>query len=55
MNPKAHTDKVIAKETEKKAKDPFRCDNCGATFVSESERQAHEISQHGEAADKKKQ
>jgi transposase-like protein len=48
MSPKAHTKKVIAKAIRKKADSPFRCDNCGKTFVSESEKQAHENSQHAD-------
>ena len=46
MSPKAHTRKVTGKATEKKSKSPFRCEQCGKTFVSESERKAHNKSQH---------
>lgn len=49
MSPKAHTQKVTGEAAKKKSRDPFRCDNCGATFVSESERHAHEKSQHAES------
>ena len=44
MSPGDHTKKVTGEETEKKAASPFRCDNCGSTFVSESERKTHEQS-----------
>ncbi|HUB81822.1 MAG TPA: hypothetical protein VMB03_23645 [Bryobacteraceae bacterium] len=47
MSPKTHTKKVTGEATKKKSKSPFQCDNCGATFVSESEKQKHENSQHG--------
>ena len=42
MSPKAHTRKVTGEATKKKSRSPFRCDSCGATFVSESERKEHE-------------
>lgn len=48
MNAKEHTEEVAGKAVEKKADSPFRCDNCGATFVSESEKRAHQESQHEE-------
>jgi ferritin-like metal-binding protein YciE len=47
MSPKAHSRKVTGEATKKKAKSPFRCNNCGATFVSQAEKQAHEDSKHG--------
>ena len=46
MSPKEHTKKVSGEAARKKAKSPFRCQNCGATFVSESEKRQHENSQH---------
>lgn len=49
MNPKAHTEKVAGEATKKKSDSPFRCGNCGATFVLESKQQAHEQSQYGES------
>jgi hypothetical protein len=42
MSPSAHDKKVTDEATKKKSESPFRCDNCGATFVSESERQTHQ-------------
>jgi transposase-like protein len=44
MSPKAQTRKVTGAATKRRAKDRFRCDNCGATFVWQSEKQAHENS-----------
>ncbi len=46
MSPRDHSRKVIAKATEKKSQSPYRCDNCGATFESESKRRAHLESEH---------
>ena len=46
MSPRDHSEKVMAKAAKKKERSPFRCDNCGATFVSEAEKHAHHRSQH---------
>jgi formylmethanofuran dehydrogenase subunit E len=42
MESKAHTKKVAAKAAKKQAKSPYRCDNCGETFVSKAEKESHE-------------
>lgn len=53
MSPKQHSKKVVDRSIEKKSKSPFRCNNCGKTFVSESEKHAHERShQSGEKPQK---
>ena len=54
MSPKAHTRKVTGKATKKKAASPFRCDNCGKTFVSESEQRSHQKSEHPSPRAKRK-
>ncbi len=46
MSPSDHSRKVTAEATEKKTESPYRCDNCGATFESESKRKAHEHEEH---------
>jgi len=48
MSPSSHSRKVMAKATKKRAESPYRCDNCGATFESESRRKAHEKAQHSD-------
>ncbi|HJT88645.1 MAG TPA: hypothetical protein VJ732_12335 [Bryobacteraceae bacterium] len=46
MSPRSHSKKVMAEATEKKAKNPFRCGNCGKTFESESQQRSHENTEH---------
>jgi len=43
---KDHAKKVAGKAADKQSDSPFRCDNCGATFVSESERRQYAKSEH---------
>ena len=44
MESKAHSKKVAAKAAYKQAKSPYRCSDCGETFTSKAEKEAHEQS-----------